>query len=360
MGAIVSLYLLIDYIYSSIYIKRICARNTCEVINKVPIVYSSRPLLTSFTLATLRPVVFVSPRHRGDRFTLAHEVAHANSPTLRITSISTWACLAGMIGGMSLGSMLAREVGASLGVALPWAVGFGISAWLFYLVSQMFDQPRAYAVAAREVGIDMGHAHRLAELGRLVKSSRGLRLLMYTQGLFGLPDSVEGAVAYLRELSENWMARIPTAAFALPWAPAAAGSLATAGLLASGRWGVSAGEALLAFAAALLGLLAVAFLLSLVVRPLLRPSFGVNAGKVGLALSSAYLAAASLLLPLALAIPAAVFAVPAASFAAVLLTARMFAEGWRHALKAAAAAFLAVWLASAAVGAVVLWRLGLF
>ncbi|MGC8584106.1 MAG: hypothetical protein ACP5MH_10335 [Thermoproteus sp.] len=325
----------------------------------VAVIYVDRPLLTSATMIIGRPIVFIAPQHRNDAVVLMHELGHARSRFFYFVATAFQALFLAMFG-----AMLANYGELYFNQAFFWALGFGLSAFLMYAV-HFTDELCAEAFAVRRLGERAVEERARSLVGVMERelSGRGRFTTAVLRALLGLaypslPASLEEAKRYLRSLAEDWTRPAGALRFVAPWLPAFAGSLTyLLGLLLN----ISNMEVLLlAFASLFLSGLAIAFLLALILKPIVARYSSADPFKISLWLSSAYLAVTSVLLPGVVFIGTPFLAASLAlAFITLFLGSRIATEDDKKALLLSLIVFLVILAVSSLVGLVAMWRLGL-
>ncbi|AEA12343.1 hypothetical protein TUZN_0857 [Thermoproteus uzoniensis 768-20] len=349
-------YLLVSLILYKILVRRYPRK---EIVDGVAVIYVDRPLLTSATMIIGRPIVFIAPRHRNNAVVLMHELGHARSRFLYFVATAFQALLFAMIG-----AMLANYGKLYFNQAFFWALGFALSAFLMYAV-HFTDELYAEAFAVRRLGEKAveERARSLVEVMQREFSGRGKFATAVVRAVLGLlypslPADLEEAKRYLRSLADDWTRPAGALRFAAPWLPAFAGSLTySLGLLLN----ISNMRVLLLnFVSLILLGLAIAFLLALILKPIVARYSSVDPFKISLWLSSAYLATVSLPMPGVVFIgPPFLAASLALAFITLFLSSRIATEDDKKASLLSLIAFSILLAASFLVGLVAMWRLGL-
>lgn len=346
-------------IMTKIYVYFLTRKYKYEVIKKdgknIYIFYIPHHWLTfSFTLGN-KPIIFISPRHLNDRHVLIHELSHAKYPIVYYMTLMVYLILIILVACMTPPIIGPSEL-IYKNNYFALLIGLGIAAFLFYIMTRVFGEPRAESATVKELGGIEESKNYFAELLSSAREEKlngtMLSLLMFLAGYAGLDKS--GPEDYVRNISRNWMVFIPLVWFALPWIPVAAGFNSLTYSLMTGM-----NPFLLLFILTF-SLLLVSYLLSLIVRPILRYFVGENAHKIAIWLSSIYLVGNAIPSPILLVDPLFfLISTPLLTLILMIIFTYALVEKWRTAVKLSTIAYFIFTVMSATMGMIVLWRLGL-
>ena len=326
-----------------------------EVVDGAFVIYPKRRLLTSATIWLGRPIVFISPRHKGDEVTLMHELGHAKSKFFSFVSLFFPIFLFLMLGAMfvNYGDLYFNQ-------AFTWVVGFALAAIFMYYLHYV-DELYAEHYAVRRLG-EKALEKRARELFDVVQREVSPGGIGGALGKFfihvlypGLPTDLEGIRNYLKSLEVDWSKHISASRLVLPWIFAFGGTAAyLTGVLADIS---DLRTLLLYFVIASLSALMTSFLLALILRPFVA-RFVSDSFKISLWLSSIYLFSSIFPVPAGLFINHTFFLIPPIlSFIMLFFASRPFTENNKKALMLTIVAFAVLYAISAVISLIVIWRL---